>query len=159
MPVFDFFHWDKDKGYTLAETGAILQVTVGLPVALEQYCLKENIAIPPPVPGYALIDTGASSSAVHEQIFTDFGIQPIDHIAMSTPHTKDKNSFIYPAKIQFPGLNLGGESMLQSFRVVGCELQWTTFDGKEIIMLMGRDLLKYFLMVYNGVQSDITLAY
>jgi hypothetical protein len=29
MPVFDFFYWDKDRGYTLAETGAILQVTVG----------------------------------------------------------------------------------------------------------------------------------
>ena len=159
MPVFDFFHWDKEKGYTLTETGAILQVTVGLPPALEQFCLRENISIPMPIPGYALIDTGASASAVHEQIFTDFGIQPIDHIAMSTPHTRDKFSFVYPAKIQFPGLNLSGDSMMPWMRVVGCELKWTTFDSKEIIMLMGRDLLKYFLMVYNGVQSDVTLSY
>jgi hypothetical protein len=159
MPVFDFFHWDKDKGYTLTETGAILQVTVGLPPALEQFCVRSNIAIPAPVPGYALIDTGASASAVHEQIFADFGVQPIDHIAMSTPHTRDKYSFVYPAKIQFPGLNLTGDSVMPWMRVVGCELQWTTFDGKEIIMLMGRDLLRYFLMVYNGVQSDVTLAY
>ena len=159
MPVFDFFHRDKDKGYTLAETGAILQVTVGLPVALKQYCLKENIAIPPPVPGYALIDTGASSSAVHEQIFTDFGIQPIDHIAMSTPHTKDKNSFIYPAKIQFPGLNLGGNQCSNLLGWLGANCSGRPSMGKKSLMLMGRDLLKYFLMVYNGVQSDITLAY
>ena len=65
--------------------------------------------IPAPVAGYALIDTGASASAVHEQIFTDFGVQPIDHIPMSTPHTRDKHSFVYPAKIQFPGLNLSGD--------------------------------------------------
>jgi hypothetical protein len=78
---------------------------------------------------------------------------------MSTPHTRDKFSFVYPAKVQFPGLNLSGEGALTSMRVVGCELKWTTFDDKEIIMLMGRDLLKFFLMVYNGVQSDITLAY
>ncbi len=87
---------------------------------------------------------------MHEQIFTDFGIQPIDHIAMSTPHPRDKRLFIYPAKRQFPGLNLSGESMLQSIRLVGCELQGTRFDSKEIIMLTGRDLLKYFLMVYNA---------
>jgi len=156
MPVFDFFHWDKDRGYTLAETGAILQVTVGIPPALEQFCLKSGVPIPAPVAGYALIDTGASASAVHEQVFADFGVQPIDHIPMSTPHTKDKFSFVYPAKIQFPGLNLVGDG---TYRVVGCELKWTTFDNKEIIMLMGRDLLKYFLMVYNGVQSDVTLSY
>lgn len=159
MPVFDFFHWDKDKGYTLAETGAILQVTVGIPPALEQLCLRDGIAIPAPITGYALIDTGASASAVHEQIFTDFGVQPLDHIPMSTPHTKDKFSFVYPAKIQFPGLNLSNDAFLSTMRVVGCELKWTTFDNKEIIMLMGRDILKWFLMVYNGVQSDVTLAY
>ena len=155
MPVFDFFHWDKDKGYTLTETGALLQVTIGLPTALEQYCLKANIAIPAPISGYALIDTGASASAVHEEIFTDFGVQPIDHIPMSTPHTKDVYSFIYPAKLQFPGLSLASVPV----RVVGCDLKWTTFDGREIIMLMGRDLLCSFLMVYNGVQSDVSLAY
>jgi hypothetical protein len=159
MPVFDFFHWDNTKGYTLAETGAIIQVTVGIPPALEQCCLKNNLAIPTPMAGYALIDTGASSSAVDEKIFTDFGVQPIDHIKMSTPHTKDQWSFIYPAKIQFPGLNLTNEAMLESLRVVGCELRWTTFDNKEIVMLLGRDILRYFLMVYNGVQSDVTLAY
>jgi hypothetical protein len=159
MPVFDFFHWHKDKGGTLEETGAMLQVTIGIPPALEQFCLKNGIQIPQPIAGYALIDTGASASAVHEQIFTDFGVQPIDHIPMSTPHTKDKSSFVYPAKIQFPGLNLVGDFMLSMMRVVGCELKWKTFDDKEIIMLVGRDLLKYFLMVYNGVQSDVTLSY
>lgn len=159
MPVFDFFHWDKDRGYTLAETGAILQVNIGIPAPLEQYCLKNAISIPPLVSGYALIDTGASASAVHEDIFTTFGVQPIDHIPMSTPHSRDQHSFVYPAKIQFPGLNLSAETLLATMRVVGCELKWKTFDDKEIIMLMGRDLLKYFLMVYNGVQSDVTLSY
>lgn len=106
-----------------------------------------------------MFDRGASASAVHEQIFVDFGVQPIDHIPMSTPHTKDKFSFVYPAKVQFPGLNLTSDAMLSTMRVIGCELKWTTFDNKDIIMLMGRDLLKYFPMVYNGVQSDVTLSY
>jgi hypothetical protein len=139
--------------------GRIIQVTVGLPPALEQYCLKNQITIPAPIAGYALIDTGASASAVHEQIFTDFGVQPIDHIQTDTPHTKGQYSFVYPAKIQFPTLNLTGSAMWPWMRVVGAELKWKTWDDKEIIMLMGRDILKHFLMVYNGIHSDVTLSY
>jgi hypothetical protein len=44
-------------------------------------------------------------------------------------------------------------------RVVGCKLKWKTRDEKEIIMLLGRDLLQYFLFVYNGPSSDVTLCY
>lgn len=44
-------------------------------------------------------------------------------------------------------------------RVVGCNLRWTTPDGKQILVLLGRDILKYFLLVYNGKLSAITLAY
>jgi hypothetical protein len=95
----------------------------------------------------------------HDGLQMSMGVQPINHIRMSTPHTKDQWSFVYPAKIQFPGLALLDSPILESFQVVGCDLRWTTFDEKEIIMLLGRDLLKHFLMVYNGVQSDVTLAY
>ena len=44
-------------------------------------------------------------------------------------------------------------------RVVGCKLKWKTREDKEIILLMGRDLLQYFLLVYNGPGSDVTLCY
>jgi hypothetical protein len=44
-------------------------------------------------------------------------------------------------------------------RVVGCNLKWATEDGREIMMLMGRDLLQWFLLIYNGPASDITLCY
>ena len=44
-------------------------------------------------------------------------------------------------------------------RVVGCNLRWETTDQKEILMLLGRDLLKHFLVIYNGKRSDINIAY
>jgi hypothetical protein len=44
-------------------------------------------------------------------------------------------------------------------RVVGSTLKWKTPEDQEIIMLMGRDLLQYFLLVYNGPSSDVTLCY
>jgi hypothetical protein len=43
--------------------------------------------------------------------------------------------------------------------LIGCNLKWNTVEGKEIIMLLGRDLLQYFLLVYNGKSADVFLAY
>ena len=58
--------------------------------------------------------------------------------------------------MSFPTLNI---PELKMERVVGCELKWQTTDGKEIIMLLGRDLLRYFLMIYNGPNSTVTLSF
>jgi hypothetical protein len=44
-------------------------------------------------------------------------------------------------------------------RVVGTQTNWQTPDGKNVIMLLGRDLLKHFLLVYNGSFNAVTLAY
>jgi hypothetical protein len=44
-------------------------------------------------------------------------------------------------------------------RVVGCQLKWKTEDDKDIIMVLGRDLLESFLLIYNGPGSDVTLCF
>lgn len=155
MPVFDFFHWSQDKGYTLDESGPLIQVEIGIPAPLEEFSIAKGLQIPAPASGYALIDTGASATAVHEPLLLELGVLPIDSIPTQTPHGGGR-SFVYPAKVSFPGLNV---QALPMDRVIGSELKWITGDGKEIIMLLGRDLLKWFLMVYNGKSSNITLAY
>ena len=93
MPVFDFFHWTKETGPTLADGGPLIQVAIGLPPALEEFCVQKGIDLPSPIPGHALIDTGASASAVHEQIVLDLGILPIDSIPTHTPYG-DGRSFV-----------------------------------------------------------------
>jgi len=155
MPVFEFFQWTKETGYTLDESGPLIQVEVGIPAPLEEFCLAKGIQIPAPASGYALIDTGASATAVHEPLILELGIQPIDSIPTHTPHGGGR-SFVYPTKVSFPGLNV---QALPMDRVIGSELKWVTPDGKEIIMLLGRDLLQAFLLIYNGKYSNITLAY
>ena|SRR3990167_3363799 len=155
MPVFDFLHWNKEQGDTLESTGPLIQVEVGLPAALEEFCAVKGIQIPAPVAGYALIDTGASITAVHEPVLLGLGMLPIDAMPCATPSGEGR-SFVYPAKVAFPALGVREYAI---DRLLGCELKWTTTDGKEIIMLLGRDLLKHFLMVYNGKGSSITLAY
>ncbi len=155
MPVFDFFHWKQDRGQTLAETGPIVPVEIKIPEALEALLVSEGKPLPSPAIGYALIDTGASGSAVHEGILTRLGIQPIDQIPTSTPHG-DGVSFVYAVRVTFPAMTIENYPMA---RVMGCNLKWTTASGEDIIMLLGRDLLRHFLLIYNGVFSDVTLSF
>ena len=155
MPVFDFLFWTKERGDFLADDGPVIPVTIGIPTILEELCVKKNYQIPTPVTGYALIDTGASISAVHEQVLLDLGVQPLDSIPTHTPHG-DGRSFVYPAKVSFPALSIHDYGM---GRLMGCELKWRTKDGKEIIMLLGRDLLSQILFTYSGMASIITVSY
>jgi hypothetical protein len=155
MPVFNFFHYTQETGHTLEDSGPIIPVTIGIPTALEEFCVEKGYQIPPAVSGYALIDTGASASAVHEQLLMDMGVQPIDSIPNQTAHGAGR-SFVYPAKVAFPALNVEN---YRFDRLMGSQLNWKTKDGKQIIMLLGRDILKYMLLVYNGLSSDIHLAF
>ena len=44
-------------------------------------------------------------------------------------------------------------------RVAGSMLNWETSDGKKIVMLLGRDPLAMFMLVYTGHTNTVTLAY
>lgn len=102
-----------------------------------------------------MIDTGAAVSAIQEQALTGLGIAPINSVPVSTP-SGDSHMFIYPARVSFPGLDVTPHA-LSTF--AGCQLDWITPDGRNLIMLLGRDVLAEFLMVYNGRNGTVTLAY
>jgi len=155
MPVFNFFHYSTAHGRTLTETGPLVAVEIGIPDPLKKHLAENGLPIPTPISGFALVDTGAFATAVDESVFISLGVQPIDKIPTETPHGPGKSN-VYPASLSFPVMNVRDMPME---RVVGCKLKWKTREDKEIILLMGRDLLQYFLLVYNGPGSDVTLCY
>jgi predicted aspartyl protease len=155
MPVFNFYHWSKSHGYTLTDSGPLVSVEISIPTALKEHLSAKGLPIPAPQSGFALIDTGAFATAVDQTIFDALSVSPIDKIKTSTPHG-EAESPVYPATVTFPGLAL---TEMPMERIIGCNLKWQNVEGKEIIMLLGRDLLQYFLMVYNGKSADIFLAY
>lgn len=155
MPVFNFFHWTQEKGFHLEQSGPIVPVTINLPAAMQEFLARNGKDIPPPVRGMALIDTGAFATAVDVEVFEKLGITPIDRLPTNTPHGAS-TSDIYPATVSFPALGLEN---LPMERLIGCKLQWAGENDSDILMLLGRDLLKHFLMVYNGKHSDVTLGY
>jgi predicted aspartyl protease len=155
MPVFNFYQWSESHGYTLTASGPLISVEISIPAALKVYLSEKGLPVPAPQSGFALIDTGAFATAVDQSVFDALGIAPIDKIQTSTPHGAAESP-VYPATVTFPGLAL---TEMPMERVIGCNLKWKTAEGKEILMLLGRDLLQYFLLVYNGKSADIFLAY
>ena len=60
MPVFDFVHWAQaPTGGFLISDRPVIPVEISMPTVLEQYCVQNNIPVPPAISGHALIDTGA----------------------------------------------------------------------------------------------------
>ena len=155
MPTFNFVYWDQQTGGSLERDGPLIPVEVSMPSALEAWCVKNNIPVPAPISGYALIDTGASISGIHEPILEKLSIVPFDSISLVTPSGTGR-AFVYPTRVSFPALNVVGYTIN---RVVGSQLNWSTSDGRNVIMLLGRDILNQFMLVYNGSFNMVTLAY
>src|SRR6266446_5202633 len=108
MPVFNshLFEGTPDgrqnfSPKALAQQGPFLEVSVSIPQALVEFYAKENIPIPSPITGIALIDTGASRSCVHGPIMKDLKVSPIN---VATSHTAAGPVIhsLYPAHFTFP---------------------------------------------------------
>jgi hypothetical protein len=169
MPVFDFT-WSSggtsNDPSDLEIFGPLVLVEIGIPVELEQARVRLGKEIPSPKVGYAMFDSGASRSAVTESIFRDLEIPPMDSISMSSTHGSGKSS-VYPAKISFPALAINDFTMLKG--LVGCNLSfkgtdgketpWKAKDGRDVIMLIGRDILAGMLFIYNGPTATVTVGF
>lgn len=155
MPVFEFLYWTQEQGGLLSTDGPIIPVEISMPAVLEEWCVKQKVPVPAPISGYALVDTGASSSAVHQEILDQLSLLPIDSIPLHTPSGMGR-AFVYPTKVSFPTLQIRDYSMS---RVVGSQLNWDTSQGQKIVMLLGRDILEQCLMVYHGKFNQIIFSY
>jgi ABC-type uncharacterized transport system YnjBCD ATPase subunit len=93
-------------------------------------------------------------SGVHEPILQQLNIPAVDSIQIATPSGGGRGS-VYQVGVAFPAVNVTGYQV----RIVGNQLNWTTTDERSVIMLLGRDILYQFLIVYNGKRNSVTLAF
>jgi predicted aspartyl protease len=104
---------------------------------------------PPPVNGWALLDTGASNTCIDDEEAQKMNLPVIGVGSMSSASHAKTPSNIYPIQIEFTGFPI----RFQSPRTMGAAL-------KEIglLLLIGRDLLQYCTLFYNGGTGQITLS-
>src|SRR5712691_4719712 len=128
----------------LIKEGPFLEVLVSIPQALAAFYAKENMPLPTPISGMALIDTGASKSCVHGPIMRDLRVSPINTATTHTAAGPVTHS-LYPAHFTFPAPKIE----IDFASVVGVNLAGQTILGKQLIALIGRDVLGMGMLVYN----------
>ena len=133
--------------------GPILPVEIGVPSALSKLLASQNKTIPAPMPGFALIDTGATRSCVDVNIISHLEIKPIGIVPLETPAGPSQHN-LFPAKFNFPAIKFEFEFS----SVVGVSLGQKSIGGKQIIALIGRDVLSRCLLVYNGPKASFSIA-
>jgi hypothetical protein len=159
MPVYNRTYWPPNT-YGFAENlrhfGPLISVEIALPQALAQHLAATNQPVPAPIAGMALIDTGASITSVDNSVFQSLGVQPVG-TAMVGAASGPSQQYIYPASISFPATMLVGLAFNQ---VLSCNLAGQpTGMPSPLIALVGRDLLRHFVFIFNGPMGLITITH
>ena len=135
---------------SLQREGARLNVEINPTKETTAALLKEGKALPQPIIGMALIDTGASVTAIDKDTLEkSFNIQPVGISEVATPAGKISQN-IYPISLSFPGTELPNFAPVF---VVACEL-----NTQGIVALIGRDILSHCLLVFNGKGAIISIS-
>lgn len=133
----------------LAQVGPLVQVVVSMGRAYAKQLTIAGQMVPPPIGGNALIDTGASSTCIDDDVAQQLQLPAIDAIPiMSASHASTMQN-VYPAHIEFSGSGI----QIEAPRVIGAALK-----GQSIIALIGRDVLQHAVLVYNGTMGTFSLS-
>jgi hypothetical protein len=155
MPLHNHFYLLQQPGgqvfsrFPLMQDGPLLDVEIHVPLALADLLTQQKKPVPKPVAGKAMIDTGASISAVDDSVITSLGVQPVGIATVLTPSGGAQQNQ-YPVRFMFPGTGLPG---LNVNLAIGSILR-----SQGIVALIGRDALSDVVFIYNGPGGFITFA-
>jgi len=90
----------------LKDIGPILNIEVYIHPQLEKYLAANNLPLPTPQRGIALIDTGASGSVVDRSIVQSLGVSPVGKMGVIAANGQVTQHDCYPILFRFPGTNL-----------------------------------------------------
>jgi hypothetical protein len=97
----------------------------------------------------AMIDTGASVTVIRKGLSEVLGINPIGTIAINTPSSTNVicNQFdmqlLFPNKLSIPSIIITEAPM----------------QDQPVQCLIGRDVLQFGILIYNGYDNSFTLSF
>lgn len=140
----------------LVVAGAYFPIEVHVPTAMAEALTQAGHSVPPPQTGLAILDTGATITAVHEPALAALGLTPVNVVQMGTANGPTLQN-IYAARIHFP--TTGWNLELQ--QVVGSNLDGQVIPiqpPQPMICLIGRNTLRDWVLVWNGPGGFWTVA-
>jgi predicted aspartyl protease len=138
-----------DPRAALLIQGPVVQVIVGLAASLATQIIQQGQAVPNPISGMGLIDTGASTTCIDEAMAQSMKLPVIDVVQMMSASHASSPANVYPIQLQLVGTPI----RIEVQRALGAELK-----AQGIIALIGRDFLSNCTLFYNGVAGGLTLS-
>lgn len=137
------------KAAAMVESGPLMDVAVGIPnMALEglERCYR---TVGEPLRGPALLDTGAVITTVDFRVLEQLKAEPIREASMGSSRGIQKHR-VYRVCLGFTSTDFG---LIGPLEVMDGDIAY-----QRIVALIGRDVLKDFLLIYNGPMGQVTLA-
>ena len=138
----------------IAVGGPILDFRIGVSAPRASRLKKENKVVPPSIPIRGLIDTGASCTCIDPSCLSTLGLSPTGQVPIHTPTTGSSPQLRNQYDIS---LTLVHPDITRTIRAIPVVESQLSFQG--IHALIGRDVLKNCLFVYDGVQETFSLAF
>jgi predicted aspartyl protease len=133
--------------YDVGELGCLLQV--GLKVGASYARVGKGGR---PSSWTALVDTGATKTAISAAVIRDLSPQPIEPAMIRRPDAEAKQSLIYDVELKFDGY-------LSSGRWFALEVVNAQAATPGIDVLLGMDLLKQLHLYFSGPDGKLVLSY
>jgi hypothetical protein len=140
----------------LVIAGAYFPIEIHVPTPIAEALVQLGHALPAPQMGLAILDTGATMTAVHEPALTALGLQPVNTVNMGTANGPVLQN-VYAARVYFP--TVGWNVELQ--QVVGSNLAGQIIPVRPpqpLICLIGRNTMQDWVVIWNGPGGFWTVA-
>jgi predicted aspartyl protease len=111
--------------------------------------VQQGLTLPAPASGVALIDTGASVTCIDDEAAKQLGLPVIDVVSIASASHSSTPQNVYPVALEI----LGGQVLIESVLAIGGPLK-----VQGLLALVGRDVLRFCTLHYNGLVGQFTLA-
>ena len=133
----------------LANLGPVVPVTLTLSDDVQRAYIERGEQPPAPVNGFAMIDTGASTTCCDADAARRAGFPTVGVARMTSASHASHQVPTFTGKIVCPKFTINMES--------GMGVSLSSF-GNGLIALLGRDVLKSAILIYNGPDGHFSLA-
>lgn len=135
------------KEPTLYKSGAVIDIAISPSRSELEDMADSGILPPPPLAATAMFDTGARRTVIRRGLGASLGLTPIGFRTIGTADGRLECA-VFSVSIVIPDLG-------PSF--VGAVLEMA-LEGQNVDCLLGRDLLRHGLFVFNGPEGLFTFA-
>jgi len=133
----------------LKRSGPLCQVKIGLSAPAAELLRRQEEPIPAPVEITALIDTGASGTAIKPEVIRQLRLTPRGVTNICTP-----SSPAHPCNVYDVSLAFNNGVGIPVITVIDVPL-----EGQVIQGLIGRDVLAHGILIYSGYTNTFSLSF